>query len=234
MNFDEPDDDEVAAQLEEVTQEVEGLELENSVLEGFLRREQAAAQGTGAKKGRQKAYDGPGLTPGQKCEVGTAQLEVAQREMDEAKKASEKLIDTLKAVLEETESRVAELKKDAYEFKRDVVVGGENPRSGRTVSEKVVKYMEEKLAQRDLAIDKLKLKNGNLKAAVAKAEAELKAKDEAGDVLHYIDFHQLQIENKQSVSHGLAAPLALTVPLSCPCPDSHARRTPDRWPSLTR
>jgi hypothetical protein len=40
-------------------------------------------------------------------------------------------------VLEETETRIAELKKDAYEFKRDVVVGGENPRTGRTVAEKV-------------------------------------------------------------------------------------------------
>ena len=35
------------------------------------------------------------------------------------------------------ETRIAELKKDAYEFKRDVVVGGENPRTGRTVAEKV-------------------------------------------------------------------------------------------------
>ena len=26
------------------------------------------------------------------------------------------------------------------------------------------------------------------------------AQEEAGDVLHYIDFHQLQIENKQSVA----------------------------------
>jgi acyl dehydratase len=40
-------------------------------------------------------------------------------------------------VLDETETRIAELKKDAYEFKRDVVVGGENPRTGRTVAEKV-------------------------------------------------------------------------------------------------
>jgi hypothetical protein len=30
-------------------------------------------------------------------------------------------------------------------------------------------------------------------------EKEYKLRDEAGDVLHYIDFHQLQIENKQYV-----------------------------------
>ena len=50
---------------------------------------------------------------------------------------SEKLIDTLRAVLEETDLRIAELKKDAYEFKRDIVVGAENMRTGRTMAEKV-------------------------------------------------------------------------------------------------
>mmetsp|Transcript_24031 Transcript_24031/g.31276 ORF Transcript_24031/g.31276 Transcript_24031/m.31276 type:complete len:256 (+) Transcript_24031:51-818(+) len=96
-----------------------------------------------------------------------------------------------------TETRISELKKDAYEFKRDVVVGGENMRTGRVAAEKVSKYMEDKLKARDLMIDKLKLKNGTLKSNVHHLEAELKAKDETGDVLHYIDFHQLQIENKQ-------------------------------------
>jgi len=165
----------------------------------------------------------------------------------------------------------------------------------------VTKYMEEKLEARDRMIDKLKLKNGNLKAAVAAAEGEvrmclgacvcacflsflngeyrwtyyrcfevgvspvsqpfdfynvlialllggllsvpfpyhriscfttvyphtiltlllldflnislffaflfyyqLKAKEEAGDALHYIDFHQHQIENKQHNAKLLA------------------------------
>ena len=96
--------------------------------------------------------------------------------------------------------RIAELKKDAYEFKRDIVVGAENMRTGRTVAEKVVRYMEEKLRARDSAIEKLRLKNATVKSHIAKVEAQLKQKEEMGDVLHYIDFHQLQIENKQYVS----------------------------------
>lgn len=31
-------------------------------------------------------------------------------------------------------------------------------------------------------------------------EGQLRQKDDMGDALHYIDFHQLQIENKQYVS----------------------------------
>lgn len=52
------------------------------------------------------------------------------------------------AVLEETDVRIAELKKEAYEFKRDIVVGAENFRTGKTMAEKVIRYMEEKLRQK--------------------------------------------------------------------------------------
>ena len=139
------------------------------------------------------------LTIEQKCETANAQLDQQKKEMEETKKSSERLVDTLKAVLEETDIRIGELKKDAYEFKRDIVVGAENMRTGRTMAEKVQKYMEDKLKSRDSMIDKLKLKNVTVKAQINKAEAQLKQKEEMGDVLHYIDFHQLQIENKKHV-----------------------------------
>ena len=65
------------------------------------------------------------------------------------------------------------------------------------MAEKVVRYMEDRLRQKDGLIEKLRLKNSNLKDQLRKQEAQLKQKEEMGDVLHYIDFHQLQIENKQ-------------------------------------
>lgn len=64
-------------------------------------------------------------------------------------------------------------------------------------AEKVQSYMENKLKNRDGMIEKLRLKNVTIKAGIQKIEGQLKQKEEMGDVLHYIDFHQLQIENKQ-------------------------------------
>ena len=101
------------------------------------------------------------------------------------------------AILEETDVRIAELKKDAYEFKRDIVVGAENFRTGKTMAEKVIRYMEEKLRQKDSVVEKLRLKNASLKSQIQKVDLQLRQKEEMGDVLHYIDFHQLGIENKQ-------------------------------------
>merc|ERR1712086_824417 len=126
--------------------------------------------------------------------------EEVQKEVEETKRSSERLIDTLRAVLEETDIRIAELKKDAYEFKRDIVVGAENFRTGKTMAEKVIRYMEDKLRQKDSIIEKLRLKNATLKSQAQKVDAQLRQKEEMGDVLHYIDFHQLQIENKQYVA----------------------------------
>lgn len=89
----------------------------------------------------------------------------------------------VQAVLEETDVRIAELKKEAYEFKRDIVVGAENFRTGRTMAEKVIRYMEEKLRQKDSMIEKLRLKNATLKTHIKKVEVQLKHK------VHHIVCH---------------------------------------------
>ena len=104
------------------------------------------------------------------------------------------------AVLEETDVRIAELRKEAYEFKRDVVVGAENPRTGKIMAEKVIRYIEDNLRRKDAIIEKIKLKNATMKGHIKRLQQQLKDKEEMGDVLHYIDFHQLQIENKQNVA----------------------------------
>merc|ERR1712139_317792 len=51
----------------------------------------------------------------------------------------------------------------------------------------------------DMLINKLLMKNQSYKAAIKKADCQLRSKLEGGDELQYIDFHQLQIENQQFV-----------------------------------
>ncbi len=160
------------------------------------------AGGGGGKSRRSgKGRGGPtALTMQQKNDVATQEADAVQKEIVDTRVRSEKLLDTLRSVIEETAIRLTDLKKDAYEFKRDIVVGAENFRTGKTMAEKVVRYMEEKLRQKDAMVEKLKLKNQTLKTQLAKVDAQLRQKEEMGDVLHYIDFHQLQIENKQYVA----------------------------------
>jgi len=196
-------EEDVEAQLEELVRENERFKKENDLMESYLRRNSQSTTGAEeeehkAKKGRQRRPKVAAfLNIEQKNEIASAELEEVQKEVEETKRSSERLIDTLRAVLEETDIRIAELKKDAYEFKRDIVVGAENFRTGKTMAEKVIRYMEDKLRQKDSIIEKLRLKNATLKSQAQKVDAQLRQKEEMGDVLHYIDFHQLQIENKQ-------------------------------------
>ena len=50
--------------------------------------------------------------------------------------------------MEEADLRLAETKKEAYEFDRDIVKGAVNQRTNKVVAEKVVRYFEDKLRSR--------------------------------------------------------------------------------------
>jgi hypothetical protein len=136
----------------------------------------------------------------QKLKISSTVMNDTTQEIEASKARDEKLLQTLMAVLEETDVRIAELRKEAYEFKRDVVVGAENPRTGKIMAEKVIRYIEDNLRRKDAIIEKIKLKNATMKGHIKRLQQQLKDKEEMGDVLHYIDFHQLQIENKQNVA----------------------------------
>eukprot|EP01038_Epipyxis_sp_PR26KG_P010566 gene10566-14192_t len=189
-------------QIEELVTEIESLRLENSVLLNFNEKKtlELGVDEEEKKKKKKKNTIVTTLTMDQKCEIANVIHEDLLTEIESNRKSSEKMIDTLRAVLEETEIRIGELKRDAYEFKRDVVVGAENSRTGKIMAEKVTRYYDDKFKQIDAIIEKLRLKNSTLKSQINKIETVLAQKEEIGDVLHYIDFHQLQIENKQYVA----------------------------------
>ena len=191
-------------EIEDTQREIEQLEMETSVFDTYFSKKNIVEEDDNKKnkgnknKGR-KAIP-IRLTPSQKYDIANFVNEELIGEIESKKKTSEKIVGTLKAVLEETETRISDLKRDAYEFKRDVVVGAENPRTGKIMTEKVLKYFDDKFKHRDVIIDKLRLKNTTLKSNIQKLENQLIQKEEVGDVLHYIDFHQLQIENKQFIA----------------------------------
>lgn len=135
----------------------------------------------------------------EKFQIANQEADALTKDIEQTTLTSEQNLDILRALMEETDIRTAEVKRDAYEFRRDIVVGAENPRTGKTIAEKVLKYMEDKLTQKDMQINKLLMKNQAYKIAIKKAETQLRSKQETGDDLQYIDFHQLQIENSQFV-----------------------------------
>jgi hypothetical protein len=170
--------------------------------------EEALEDGKGGRGGKRKgkggkeAAKGPtALTPEQKVDVAVAELEAAKAETAEATKQGVSVVETLEAMLSQADVRMGDVRREAYEFKRDVLTGAaEDTLTGKVPSERVVKFFEDSMRAKEALIDKLRFKNAALKGALRKLEVDLANKEEAGDVLHYIDFHQLQIENAQHLA----------------------------------
>lgn len=149
------------------------------------------------KKGSQA--DAPKkLNPEQKYEIANKELETLKFNIEEGREKSETLLERLKAILEGTDLSIAEIRKEAFDFGR-FLSAAENGRTGKYDAEKLIKYMEDKFKAKEALIDKLQLKNVSLKTQILKADTQIKHKEEMGDELKFIDFHQLQIENKKHV-----------------------------------
>ena len=67
------------------------------------------------------------------------------------------------------------------------------------MAERIAKYFEDKVKNRDSYIEKLRLKNSSMRGRIQKLRVQLRQKEEMGDALHQVDFDQLQIEHKQDV-----------------------------------
>ncbi|PNW70375.1 hypothetical protein CHLRE_17g717150v5 [Chlamydomonas reinhardtii] len=213
--------------LQQLLRDNEFLQRENLLFEAFLAKVDmsklgALAEDDASKKkkgGKKGAAGGPAgantsrggiaaardgaaaqfaaLTDEEKNDLVSQEVEMVQAEIEAIRKAGDKDIDDIRTLMEEVDMRIAETKKDTYEFKRDIIIAAENPRTGKIVAEKMIRFIEDKLRQKDATADKLRLKNTTTKALITKLEHQLAHKEEMGEVLHLVDFDQLKIENQQ-------------------------------------
>lgn len=150
--------------------------------------------------GRHKRADWT-LNQYQKYNIALAEQDYRNKQLKALESKASEDLHLLKAIIEGIKIRINEMRKETYEFNRDVVIGGENPKrtmgESTIMAEKVIKYYEEKIKQKTALIEKIKLKNVGMKVARAKMDSQVKHKEEQGDSLHSIDFHQLQIKNSQ-------------------------------------
>lgn len=137
------------------------------------------------------------LSQYQKYSIAVQEHEYRTKQLKALEEKAAEDISLLKAIIEGIKIRINEMRKETYEFKRDIVIGGENQRTGTIMAEKVIRYSEEKIKQKTALVEKIKLKNTAMKNHRGKMDAQVKHKEEQGDSLHSIDFHQLQIKNSQ-------------------------------------
>jgi len=192
--------DDLEAKLDSLLRQNETLERENALYESYLLQVGAEpeldAEGNPVPS-EEPVSDGGEVSLEQKTDIAHQTADDLKQEIAELKHEGEKLVGQLRAVMEECGMRKEQVEKDLYEFKRDVVTNGANPRTGKIQGEKVVRYFEEKLRSKGARVEKLRLKNAALRNNIQKLDRQLGEKEEMGEVLNVIDFDQLKIENQQ-------------------------------------
>jgi len=191
--------------------ENEILVRENATLESFLQREKETSlkeDGTNeppfTASSKKRATNKAGRRKGEKInlpldkKIYIAEKEIRHRkqQLADMEEDFQKESINFKAMIKETEMRITEIKKEAYEFKRVVLAKGADKSTGKFRAEYVIKYYDDKIKQKDALVEKLEAKNVLLQKEITKMERQLKNKDHSGESLSPIDFYQLEIENK--------------------------------------
>jgi len=125
------------------------------------------------------------------------ELKYLQDNIEQGKIRAGEILDRLQSTIKGIKEVISGIKREAFDFKRDVVVGAENEQTGKIVAEKLIKYQNKKLEEKKAMISKLHEKNLNLCKQYLKVKDELDKKVDTGDGLKFIDFHQLEIENQK-------------------------------------
>ncbi|KAL8194561.1 UNVERIFIED_CONTAM: hypothetical protein K2H54_024716 [Gekko kuhli] len=137
------------------------------------------------------------LTVEQKCDLAQRELEETKEDIQRMKENSERILQNYLAVLEEADIRIVDIMKAKTDFDKDIVKTIIKKKGSIIASDKVMRYMEEKIRSRDVLKEKIHLKNDSLKVQKKKMQMQLKQKEELGEALHEVDFQQLKIENAQ-------------------------------------
>ena len=75
-----------------------------------------------------------------------------------------------------TKEIISGIKREAFDFKRDVVVGAENEQTGKVIAEQLIKYRNKKLEEKNAMISKLREKNAALGRKFCKIKEEIDKK----------------------------------------------------------
>lgn len=68
---------------------------------------------------------------------------------------------------------IAEIRKDAYDFQREILLGGENSRTGKVEAERIERFFEEKERQKKALLEKYRSKKNTLTSQIIKTNNQI-------------------------------------------------------------
>jgi hypothetical protein len=132
----------------------------------------------------------------QKYDVVKSELQNANAKWDKFEKRKDELTDDLLAKNQEIIQNIKDIKMEVYDLNRKIDIQSDNPKSGKINADVFDKFFDEKFKKCENLKTKLSEQNNNLINQIKKEKEKLDNKDNSQE-LKFIDFYQLQIENKK-------------------------------------
>jgi hypothetical protein len=120
----------------------------------------------------------------------------ARAQLNKAQAQYDRVAMDLQRRLDDKEEQAQKILESFREFKRDIAKGAENSRTGKPIPMRIIGQFESTETKKDQDVEKVRLKNINLRTQLRKIEQQLRAKEQLAEGLHLIDFEQLKIENQ--------------------------------------
>merc|ERR1719231_963710 len=178
--------------LQEARETKELLSAQNSALQKalvpFLQRK--------AEGGGQKEEKGNFVENEKRYYDALANVIEERNKLQRAQAQYDRIAMDLQGRLDEKEFKANEIHESFRDFKREIAKGAENSRTGKPIPKKIIQQFEVTEAKKDQDVEKVRLKNINLRTHLRKLEHQLRAKEQLAEGLHLIDFEQLKIENQ--------------------------------------
>ena len=173
-------------------QSIEELRLENSLLERYL-QEKGVELPDWTELSLEHNVEVVSTPIEVKLQIAIESLSKINNLLENRKEAANKLISTIKVMLNEVELRICDIQRDAHNFKREVVDGGRcNQNLDRYRAEKLIRYFEGKIFYQESALDKLRLLNNTFMNRKRRLESQLNQKENVS--FHFIEYHEVSSE----------------------------------------
>ncbi|KAL2642440.1 hypothetical protein R1flu_010027 [Riccia fluitans] len=140
----------------------------------------------------------PVLDSEEKNEIAIKECAAMKEEIENSIGENERLLDELRAAFDEANLRIGEVRRDRADFQRDVLADAKAKGPRKDNAGKILKFMEQKLSKKSAKALKVRERNAALNLQIAKTEQLLANKKELADLLHAVDFEQLQIHKQQN------------------------------------
>lgn len=185
--------------LENMLRRIEQMKQENALFLEYAKRKNKDLQGVteeNVTRGRRKHGKVPQFPTNRKLEMATQVIEQIEADIKQVERESSNEIAQHRANQVQIGIREKEIDKEIIGFQREIVEEGRDERSGHIIGEKLLKWYDDTIKQKDTTIGKLRLKRASMKSQIARTKARLQQKIELGEKLQQVDYDQLKIDHE--------------------------------------